>query len=108
MTIVDRIKEKGQLYNMTIASIERTTGIGNGTIAKWNERKPSADSLYKVAVLLNVSMEYLLTGQEKNDNFSPSEHEWLRLYYQLSEHDKIECAKFIKGYIAGTNSHNIV
>lgn len=100
MTIVDRIKEKGQNNNMTIASIERTTNISNGTIAKWNERTPSADNLYKVAKLLNVSMEYLLTGQEKdNDSFS-SEYELLNLYKQLPEQGKFECIGFAKGYLA--------
>ena len=104
MTIVDRIKEKGLTLNMTIASIERTAGIGNGTISKWTERNPSADSLYKIALLLNVSMEYLLTGQEKDNALSSSEHEWLNLYNQLSEYGKIECIGFVKGYIAAQQS----
>lgn len=100
MTIVDRIKEKGQIYNMTIASIERAVNISNGTIARWNERIPSADNLYKVASLLHVSMEYLLTGEGKNDNSSVSNQELLNLYKQLPEQGKFECIGFVKGYLA--------
>lgn len=102
MNIVDRIKEKAQSYNMTIASIERTLGISNGTISKWNERNPSAETLYKVANLLNVSVEYLITGQSFDNDLSASEKKWLNLYKQLSLCDPAiqnECIGFVKGYI---------
>ena len=102
MTIVDRIKEKGQLSNMTIASIERAAGISNGTLAKRNESSPTVDKLSKVANILNVSLEYLISGKNKESMLSHSEEEWLSLFHQMSERDRIECIRFIKGYLAGT------
>ena len=37
--------------------------FGQGSIRNWNKAAPSADKLYKVAKLFNVSMEYILTGE---------------------------------------------
>lgn len=102
MNIVDRIKQEAKLHNMTIAFIERTLNISNGTISKWNERNPSAETLYRVANLLNVSVEYLITGYPYEINMSPDERMWLNLYNELSLCEpsiKNECIGFVKGYI---------
>lgn len=106
MSIVDRIREEGEKYNLTIASIERKLDISNGTIRKWENGKPSSESLYKVSKLLNCTMEYLLTGINEPSQLSPEEMEWLNLYKQLScTESKIrnECIGFVKGYIAREN-----
>lgn len=45
-------------------------GIKQQTISAWyiNNRVPRADDLHKIAQYLNVSMEYILTGEEKKTN----------------------------------------
>lgn len=111
MSIVDRIREEGKKRGMTIASIERSTDISNGTIRRWDISMPSADSLYKIAILLGCSIEYLITGKNaEHDILSKAELEWLNLYTQLSELDassRDECIGFVKGYIAcGTPKKN--
>lgn len=42
------------------------TGIAQSTIADWKRRKtnPSADKILKIAKALDVSVEYLLGGQD--------------------------------------------
>lgn len=47
-----------------IKALEAKAGISNGTIAKWDTSFPRADTLYKVAQVLGVSMEYLMCGKE--------------------------------------------
>ena len=45
-----------------------------------------------------------MCGIKKADDLNLSEQDLLSLYNQLSDHDKIECIGFIKGYIAARNS----
>ena len=41
-----------------------------------------------------------LWGKKNIDELSEPEKDWLYLYGQLSDHNKIECVGFVKGYIA--------
>ena len=63
MPIFVRIKQLAKQRNSSISQIERTLNLGNGTIRRWDTNIPSADKVLSVANLLNVSTEYLLTGE---------------------------------------------
>ena len=65
MGIVERFRSLAEKNGHTIASVERELGFGQGSIRNWNKAAPSADKLYKVAKLFNVSMEYILTGEDQ-------------------------------------------
>lgn len=67
MAIVERVRDLAEKNGHTIASVERELGFGQGSVRNWNKAAPSADKLYKVAQLFGVSMEYILTGEEKKD-----------------------------------------
>ncbi|MDR1323591.1 MAG: helix-turn-helix domain-containing protein [Candidatus Margulisbacteria bacterium] len=43
------------------------TGISKGTFSSWKNRQiiPRADEAYKIAAVLHVSVEYLLTGSDR-------------------------------------------
>ncbi|MDR1452463.1 MAG: helix-turn-helix domain-containing protein [Candidatus Margulisbacteria bacterium] len=43
------------------------TGITKGTFSSWKNREiiPRADDAYKIAAVLHVSVEYLLTGSDR-------------------------------------------
>ena len=71
--MVERIRELCKRKNITFQKLEKAVGLGNGVIARWDERMPSAKNLSVVAEFLGVSMEYLLTGEEKQ----PSQMEGL-------------------------------
>ena len=60
MSVVDRIKSLCNERGITLAELERNTGIGNGIIARWKSSSPKADSLEKVAVFFSVSTDYIL------------------------------------------------
>ena len=51
-------KEKG----ITIAKLERETGISNGTISRWNASSPSVKNLKAVADYLGVTVDSLISG----------------------------------------------
>lgn len=82
--IVDRIKAI-----TSIKELEKI-GISQQVISNWKSRNtfPKSDDLYKIADFLNVSMEFLLTGEEKNNEYSPDEIELISNYRSLQDHDK--------------------
>ena len=60
--MVDRIKFLCTQNGTTIQKLEQATGLGNGTIRRWDNAAPSVDRLAAVASYFGVTMEYLLTG----------------------------------------------
>lgn len=58
--LYDKIKEIANSRQISIYRIERDLGFSNGSLRKWNDSKPSAISLKKVADYLSVSLEELL------------------------------------------------
>ncbi len=70
MTISQRIFAELAKQNKTQKQMSEFTGIPTSTISAWNKNgtNPSADSIYSIAQFLNVSLEYLLTGEEKGIN----------------------------------------
>lgn len=63
MTLKDRIKELADARNISLPTLESTLGFGNSTIVKWDKSIPNADKLKKVAEYFNVSMDYLMGGE---------------------------------------------
>lgn len=57
---IAKIKELCAQNHTTVAELERTLSMGNGTIAKWSDSYPRADNLKAVADYFNVSMESLM------------------------------------------------
>lgn len=45
---------------VSIAKLERATGIGNGTIGRWGTSSPSIENLKKVADYFGVTVDELL------------------------------------------------
>ena len=57
------IKEKG----LKVADICKMAGVSSATMTDWKKGryKPKADKIKKIADALHVSVDYLLTGSEK-------------------------------------------
>lgn len=58
--IVKKIKFLCSKKKITLAQLERETGIGNGVIARWNTCSPKVDNLLKVAEYFKVSLNYFV------------------------------------------------
>lgn len=52
-------------HGISIARLEKTVGIGNGTIGRWEKTSPTVDNLKKVADYFGVSVDELLTIPDK-------------------------------------------
>lgn len=70
--MVNRIKQKCIEKKTTMGALEKELGFANGTIRRWDERKPSVDRAIALANRLEVSVEWLVTGKERKD-LSPEE-----------------------------------
>lgn len=90
MCIVDIIKQLSNAQGMSITTLEQTVGLGNGTIGKWRKQSPSCDKLKLVADYLSVSIDYLLTGEEKSPSLPEDELELLTYYKDLPEREQMK------------------
>lgn len=80
--LIDRMKSI-----KPIKEIVEETGISQPIISQWKARNsfPKCDDLYKIACCLNVSMEWLLTGEDKVNNLSGNEATLLENYRSLDD-----------------------
>lgn len=68
MTLYDRIETLRKEHNISQGKLEKELGFSNGSISKWKNSTPTPERLQKIAGYFNVSVEYLLTGEEKEDD----------------------------------------
>ena len=85
MNVKSRIKSLAMQRGIGLATLDATLGFGNGTIGKWDKFNPSVDKVKKVADYFGVSVDYLLTGEQKepreeNPRVAPFE----KLFNELS------------------------
>ena len=60
MTLYEKIKEKAEAMNKSISAIEAEAGVANGTIAGWKTGRPYAETLKKVAKVIDEKIEDLI------------------------------------------------
>ena len=58
--IYDNVKALCEERNLTIQKLEEQAKLANGTIGRWRDSKPMAESIKKVAAVLGVSMEEVM------------------------------------------------
>lgn len=63
--LVERIRELCIGQSITLAELERRTGISNGTIARWEKSEPRIGSVLKVADFFGVSIDWLIGRETK-------------------------------------------
>ena len=56
-----------ELNKVTPSKVSKATGVSTATLTSWKKGAytPKQDKLQKIADYFNVSVEYLLTGEEK-------------------------------------------
>lgn len=61
--MVHNIKEKCKQQGISLNELERRAGLRTQTIYKWDKNEPSVTKAYKVAKILNTTIEELLEGE---------------------------------------------
>ena len=64
MDLYEKIKELAKQKKVSIRQVEEKLGIANGTIRRWGKTNPSVKTVKSVADYFNVSVDYLLGGDE--------------------------------------------
>lgn len=72
--------------------ISKETGISDRLIGYWRngEKTPSAENLLSIANYFGISVDYLLTGEEKSPSLPEDELELLTHYKKIPEKEKIK------------------
>lgn len=59
----DKIKEMCKERGISVKELERRADLGDGTVKKWKDFYPRAESLVRVAEVLGVTVDELLRGE---------------------------------------------
>lgn len=89
--IVDRIDRLLYLKGLKRQALTMDLNIPAQTISNWSVRgnAPPSDILYKISLFLNVSMEFLITGEDRNEiSFSEKEREIINKLHDLTDNEK--------------------
>jgi transcriptional regulator with XRE-family HTH domain len=72
-----RLRKCARRMHIKQTHVAKSLGIPNGTISRYftGSSMPKAIELYRIARLLNVSMEWLLTGEESPLSANPNPNE---------------------------------
>lgn len=63
--IYDNISRLCQKSGISIARLERETGLGNGVVGGWRAASPQVDNLKKVADYFGVTLDSLCRGNKE-------------------------------------------
>lgn len=58
--VADNIRALCKEHGTSLFALEKSVGLGNGTIGKWNDASPRADGLKRVADYFGVTVDALL------------------------------------------------
>lgn len=61
--VVEKISKLCKEKGVSIAKLEKETGISNGTIGKWSRSSPTVEKIERVADYFGVSVDWLLGRQ---------------------------------------------
>ena len=66
MNLYDKVSAIAKDNNLSIAALEAKSGVANGTISGWRTGRPYAETLKKIAVTLNTTMDELMQGVDSS------------------------------------------
>lgn len=97
MTFFERLQSLMNSQQLSQKQLADDLSIRQNTISDWKNKGnlPQGETAIKLAKYFNVSLDYLLTGEDKNNELSPDEIELLSLYKPLSRSNKL----LLKGII---------
>ncbi len=109
MGLVENIQSLCNRNNTNFKNLEKNLHLSNGTISRWNQSKPSYDKVVKVANYFNVSIDFLITGNEKciSDYLTEEELNFVKSYSLLNDECKTKINNYIEISLCSTVSNKI-
>lgn len=90
MLTYETIKKLCKDNGVTVTGLEKELGISRGSLCKVNTNKPSIEKAQKIADFFGVSVEYLMTGEEKEEpTIYYTNEETASFAQKLFEDDKV-------------------
>lgn len=68
MTIYERIEQLRKAQKISQGKLEKELGFSNGSVSKWKNSTPTPERLQKIADYFNVTVDYLMTGENKTES----------------------------------------
>nr|DAG54863.1 MAG TPA: repressor protein [Caudoviricetes sp.] len=70
MTLRERVKILCKEQKTSLNALETECGFAKGYASKLDKSTPNAENLRKIAIFFHVSVDYLMTGKEPEQDFS--------------------------------------
>ena len=67
MLTYETIKKLCKGKGVTVTGVEKELGFARGSLCKVNTNKPSMEKVQKIAEYFDVAVDYLMTGEEKEN-----------------------------------------
>ena len=101
MNTVERIKAICKERKIAISTLEKACGFANGYIGQLKKGSVPDDRLIKIANYLNVSHDFLMTGEESSitDDMVSEHIELISLFEQLNDTQKTTILDMMKWII---------
>ena len=95
MSIKERVKDLCKEKGISLNKLEQEIGVASGYLSKLDN--PGIKTVKLIADYFNVSVDYLMTGEEKEvPTFSTDHIELISAYDKLSSADKLAIMQIIK------------
>lgn len=100
MTVSENIKKLArQEKDLSITSLEQELGYSNGSLSKAKDIPSSR--IYEISKFLNVSMEYIMTGEKPETpkiEFDDDKLELIELYSKLEKEQKEAILNLLRSF----------
>jgi len=88
----ERVQELCKKNSISVSELEKTLGFGNGYISKLGQSTPNTSKIKLIADYFNVSIDYIITGEEKHPipvpKMTDEYYKLISIYSNLSETDR--------------------
>lgn len=73
MGIGERIREARKAKGLTLEELGEQLGVSHAAVSRWenDERTPRLEHLFRLSLLLDVEVYYLMRGRTSPDNIMP-------------------------------------
>lgn len=92
MDMKERVQELCKKNSISVSELEKTLGFGNGYISKLGQSTPNTSKIKLIADYFNVSIDYIITGEEKHPipvpKMTDEYYKLISIYSSLSETDR--------------------
>lgn len=98
MTINERLFSVMKTKKITQENLAKVLNTTQPAIGNWKKRgtNPSIEDLPQICELLDISIEYLITGQEKNNYYSKDEQHLIQQYRDAPPKAKEQIRDYIE------------